>query len=215
MRICSVPECGKKHHSKGYCRNHAYIYNKRGYIPLKTKISKNEYIYVGGYYEIILCNPYGEEVSRTKVDEIDIGLLSKYKWHMDNHGYAKTGHKKSTPIRLQNLIIEHDPEMLVDHVNGDKLDNRRENLRVCTRQQNCWNSKKSERALSSKYKGVSLCRSDLKWVSSICLNGIPVTIGRYATEEEAAREYDSKAKELFGEFAKLNFKGEEDEVRKG
>jgi hypothetical protein len=93
---------------------------------------------------------------------------------------------------------------LIDHVNGDPLDNRLTNLRLCNHQQNSSNKKKYKG--SSVYKGVCFLKSRNKWMASICSNYKRKTIGLYDTEIEAAQAYDKKAMELHGEFSNLNFK---------
>ena len=108
---------------------------------------------------------------------------------------------------LQRLIMETPPRMVTDHINGDTLDNRRSNLRICT---NAENSRNCARVTTSRsgYKGVHCAkanRSKLPWRARIKHNYIEIQLGTFATKEEAARAYDKKAIELFGEFASLNF----------
>lgn len=92
-----------------------------------------------------------------------------------------------------------------DHVNGIGLDNRRENLRPCNQSQNGGNSQKTKRNTVSSYKGVWFDPSRDKWESKIAFNRKTIHLGRFDSEEKAARAYDDKAQELFGEFARLNF----------
>ncbi len=91
----------------------------------------------------------------------------------------------------------------VDHINGNGLDNRRENIRLCKHQQNMWNQP-SRRNTSSKYKGVTYFKRDGNWQAKIAPNGKTLQLGYFKTEVEAADAYNQKATELFGEFAKLN-----------
>lgn len=92
----------------------------------------------------------------------------------------------------------------VDHVNGNKLDNRRENLRMCSNSQNMAN-RRAPRVNRSGFKGVHFFKRDGTWRAAITQDYKTKHIGYYATPEEAARAYDIKARELFGEFAQLNF----------
>lgn len=91
----------------------------------------------------------------------------------------------------------------VDHVNLDKLDNRRSNLRAATMGQNMANTRKKT-GLSSKYKGVSFSVLNKNWRARIKKQGKEIWIGAFHTQEEAARAYNKSARALFGEFALLN-----------
>lgn len=92
----------------------------------------------------------------------------------------------------------------VDHINGDTLDNRRANLRKCLHSENGRNLRKWSSPTSSRYKGVCL-RPHGRWQGYICFKSKQVYLGLFDSEENAARAYDVKARELFGEFARLNF----------
>lgn len=95
----------------------------------------------------------------------------------------------------------------IDHVNGDGLDNRRSNLRVCTQAQNSANSRGRISRRLCKFKGLQYKNRLLTkpWLARITCNGKCHYLGYFATEEEAARVYDRKAVDLFGEFAHTNF----------
>lgn len=112
-----------------------------------------------------------------------------------------------SPVRqyLHAAITEIETsELDVDHKDGDTLNNRRDNLRPCLHALNCQNKKKTSSFTSSRFKGVSLTPSN-KWIAAISLNGRQSYLGSFNTEESAARAYDRRARELFGEFAKTNF----------
>lgn len=143
-----------------------------------------------------------------KVDDEDFEFLSKFFWHVSGkrfRGYAAInshdadGNKTST---LMHKLILDAPE--VDHRNGDTLDNQRHNLRPCTRQQNCFNMAPRLHAVS-RYKGVHQHKPSLRWRAQLTLDYKKIHLGYFPSEEAAARAYDAKAKELFGEFARLNF----------
>jgi hypothetical protein len=110
------------------------------------------------------------------------------------------------------LGLNHGDRSLVDHRNGNTLDNRRCNLRLATRAQNVFNTAKRKAKATSKYKGVTWSKQassngtkyDGKWRAQIRHNSKLIHIGMFTNELEAARAYNSKAKELFGEFARLN-----------
>jgi hypothetical protein len=122
------------------------------------------------------------------------------------HREYKDGYRRRRYVGLlfHHLIIGKPPKgMVVDHVQHDGLDNRKENLRIVTFQQNHWN-RKGQRNSSSNYKGVSLQKTSKKWMSQLWTNGKRIYIGSFSCEHEAALAYNKKAVELWGESALLN-----------
>jgi hypothetical protein len=114
---------------------------------------------------------------------------------------------KGKHSRLHRLIMKPKEHESIDHINGNGLDNRKSNLRICTNAENSRNKKKRDGKFTSKYKGVchhTNSRSLKKWYCQIAKDGKKIFIGRYSTEEEAALAYNKKATELFGEFASIN-----------
>ena len=101
-------------------------------------------------------------------------------------------------------------DMQVDHIKHNRLDNRKNKLRLCTNAQNAYNSRKKQRKASSQYKGVSWCSHTKKWKSQLCYEGFNMYLGYFDSELAAARVYDNTAEELFGEFACLNFPRKEE-----
>jgi hypothetical protein len=93
--------------------------------------------------------------------------------------------------------------MMIDHIDGDGLNNELSNLRICTNSQNQRNQK--VRVHSSQYKGVSWCKLTEKWIARIFFRGKQINLGKFDIEIEAGRAYDKIALELFGVFARTNF----------
>ena len=152
------------------------------------------------------CIPMTKEITLTNgmvalVDDCDYQELSVRKWRAKKNKrtfYAETSRKYEYP-QMHRAIMRPPDGMQVDHINGDGLDNRRINLRVCTNQQNSFNSAKRGKG----YKGVySHCG---KWQARIYKNLKQTHLGTYNTPEEAARAYDRGALKMFGEYAWLNF----------
>lgn len=143
----------------------------------------------------------------TIVDDADFEMLSAYTWRLlksrNKGGYACTGPGVDT-VLMHRLIMQAPPDKQVDHINGNRLDNRRENLRLVTNSQNNMNQKKQD-GTSSQYKGVSWDKSKQKWSSKIMLNGRTVNLGRYDDELLAAHVYDAAARYMFKEYARPNF----------
>jgi len=148
------------------------------------------------------------------VDDEDYERCNKHKWYACFSGtkvYARTCIKGKIPIwmRLHRFIMSPLPDQQIDHINNDGLDNRKENLRIATSTQNIANTPKHKThngtTPSSKYKGVCFFKATGGWVTYLRLHGKQMHLGYFTSEIEAAKAYDKKAKELFGEFAKLNF----------
>lgn len=146
-----------------------------------------------------------------KISEIDKDLnnLKTYEMFTSKHSstkYLMVKINRKTSY-IHKLVMERiiGRKLLnserVDHINGDGTDNRRENLRVCTHQQNMGNQ--SSRKGSSIYKGVSKTRTG-NWAARIWNNYKCINIGTFADEREAGKAYNQQAIKYFGEFAKLN-----------
>lgn len=142
------------------------------------------------------------------VDDDIFDEVSKHSWCIKN-GYAgrsaRDG-KKQLVIKLHRWIMGvTDPSICVDHINHDKLDNRRENLRTCTHTENMQNKTANSRGVSH-FKGVTLDsrKKKKKWRATIVVNKKQIYLGMYLTEEEASEAYNNAATKYFGEFASLN-----------
>lgn len=149
------------------------------------------------------------------VDNEDYEFLSQWNWTLNSQGYAirteyyqPRPNRKAHQYRMHHVIIGGKPPkgLEVDHINHNKLDNRKSNLRVVTRSQNVMNIgvRKSNK---SGFKGVYQSKRGDRvktWVAEIRKDGKRTCIGYYHTAKDAARAYNEKAKELHGEFAYLN-----------
>ncbi|MGB8422197.1 HNH endonuclease [Paraburkholderia sp.] len=140
------------------------------------------------------------------VDDYDFEDLSQFPWHVTAQGYAArtTPRPNQTQEKMHRRIMslkQGDP-LQVDHINGDRLDNRRSNLRICSGTQNMQNQR-IHCDNKSGYKGVRWCPwSKKKWMASIQANrGHQIYLGYYDTAEEAHEVYCLAADMLHGEFA--------------
>lgn len=149
------------------------------------------------------------------VDWDDFEPLSRMRWAavLMNKGklvYAyRTDRNPGETAPMARIILGcgRSRTLKVDHLNHDTLDNRRQNLRLCTSTQNGQNSFAAEDKIHSRYKGVSKKRggNTSRWCGKIVVHGYAIHLGYHATEKEAAQAYDKAAKIFFGEFACLNF----------
>lgn len=136
-------------------------------------------------------------------DDEDASLLQGKKWYVHNKKYAATtvyeGGGRSRILFMHNLILGSKG---IDHVNGNGLDNRRSNLRVCTHSQNMMNISR-HKDNKSGYKGVSWCKLNKRWKAQITINGKNTYLGLFATPEEAHKIYALKATQNHKEFARV------------
>lgn len=148
------------------------------------------------------------------IDADDFASVSAYKWCVIEmperpvtmwYAITATPGNNKKKIYLHRFIMDAPKGTVVDHINGDTLDNRRSNLRVCTYSQNNCNAihKKKNR---TGYRGVSA--NGRSYVAQIVLQGIRYRLGSFPTPKEAAVAYDRAAINLHGEFASLNFPDE-------
>lgn len=143
------------------------------------------------------------------VDDDMYDYLSKWKWCY-HKGYAArnelfitaSGEKARKLVRMHRVIMNAPDGMDVDHRWGDTLDNRKENLRICTRQQNSCN--KAQVNNTSGFKGVSWHKARNKWRAQIKLNQRQIHLGYFNNKTEAAKAYNAAALQYQGEFALLN-----------
>jgi hypothetical protein len=135
-------------------------------------------------------------------DAADEPLVLRYSWSV-SHGYPQTTIPGSRKIvRLSRLILdEQDASVFVDHINCNKLDNRRANLRRATRSENMWNRRPNRRG-ASLLKGVSRSGTGSRWIAQIRAHGEHYYLGTFETEEAAHAAYANAAKQLHGEFVR-------------
>ncbi|MAE82815.1 MAG: hypothetical protein CMB80_08785 [Flammeovirgaceae bacterium] len=150
-----------------------------------------------------LKTPKGEKIL---VDREDLPMLRQYKWRTNANADRSSkpyvyASNKGVLIFMHKLLMRPPKGMIVDHINGDVLDNRKSNLRVCTQKQNLKN-RLPNRNCVVRAKGVHICNG--KFRASIKSDNKRYDLGSYTEEIHAAIAYNVAAKILHGEFARVN-----------
>lgn len=138
------------------------------------------------------------------VDDDEYDFLSQFNWHLTSHGYAArnltVSKGRQAKILMHRVVVGSPPGKTVDHINGDRLDNRKENLRCGFPHEQAHARSRPFIAFKGVYAG-----SNGRYYARVKYRGTVYPCGGYATQEEAARAYDRKAIELLGERARTNF----------
>lgn len=206
VEVCCV--CGDRKHAsfegKPYCQKHFLQLQRYGKLLERTIYDSNDYIIHDDYVEIVMFDKNGIETGKTKVDLDQLEKLKEYKIYLKMHGnkpYATLNMPEGPKIRLNRFLLGYDdPEkwdgkIVIDHINGDSLDNRLINLREATIQQNMFNIKKKD-----SYIGVNYNKNNNKWVARISHNYKSKQLGTFNTQEEALLCRLKSEKELFQGF---------------
>jgi len=141
-----------------------------------------------------------------KVDDVDYESIIKTRWYLTNHGYAVT----NVGVRMHRLIINAKPGETVDHIDRDRLNNVRSNLRLVNASQNCLNRSKTTNTRCN-YKGAYHIKATGSWSSQLGYAGVFYSLGFYKSELAAAIAYNRKAKELSDYFVLNEIKLSEEE----
>ena len=205
MSSCKVDGCiklgkltkGRRYFELGYCGMHYQRFKKGKPLEGAGIRDSRSAIIEGDVAKI----PLGVNAKDgyAIVDRED-AWVDKYNWCLGEKagGYA-IGWVSGRNTRMQHLIIEQKPPLVTDHINHDRLDNRRSNLRLVTIQQNAMNSRPTAGRI---YKGVRHNRD--KWNAKLTFDGKSIDGGTFDTIEAAAEGYNRLATKHFGEYAKLN-----------
>jgi len=173
---CKIKGCNKPIRACGYCYKHyTQLRNKN---KIETKYDKNIINIFNNYAEVTLKNIYFKIVGKTLIDIENIDIIKKYKWCKNNEGYAQTTLKNNKVLRMHKLLCITKEGYIVDHINRNKLDNRKINLRQVNKSMNGFNCKLSKNNTSG-YNGVSFDKSKNKWIVQIKKNYKNCVLGRF------------------------------------
>lgn len=180
------------------CRRHCSQYYEMGKLYERTVKDPNEIIIRDTYAEILLYNKYHEEIARSKVDIEDVDLVSQYKWGLNNSNYCRNGTHR---ILLHNLIMgTYDKnKFTVDHINRDRLDNRKQNLRLVDFSMNGFNKGKQSNNTSG-HVGVSWDKQRQKWEAHIKINRKKKFLGYFNDINDAVKVRHDAEIEYYGEL---------------
>lgn len=143
--------------------------------------------------------------AKTVLYQCDLRFVYMYNWYYSTRGYAETNCRATRKnLKMHRLIMQPPTGMVIDHINSDPLDNRRDNLRICTQTENARNSKHQQRTKSG-LRGVYWSNKDRKWTARINTGGKFRSLGYFNNKIDAAVAFDTAARELYGTYAKLNF----------
>lgn len=200
QRVCEISDgcLGRMilyRREKMLCSRHYCQMQKRGKILEKTRQDRNDFIMYSDYIELILMDNLRErETGRAKIDKEKLEDVLVHKWHLSSNGYANT-RIKGRVVGLHRLVKGNSGKLWIDHKNGDKLDNRMENLRFAT---------PSENAANKKATRVYFYKPTKSWNARVYKDGKQV-YSRYFKEREVALTAQRKAHKIFyGEYAFAN-----------
>ncbi len=195
--VCSSTHETRKSELDGqiYCGKHRTQRRRHGKILERTRFDNNRILEREGHCELYIYDKNGNFKAISLIDKEDIEKIKKYKWHQFNNKYIATDLPNKKILRLHRYVLGlkklEDGE--VDHINGDRTDNRKQNLRIVTRSQNLMNRK--------GVKGYYFDNYYQKWKAEIIVNGKKFNLGSFDTEEEAKQSRLEAERVHFGEFS--------------
>lgn len=178
------------------CHKHYLQFKRHGKILTRTKFDLNEIVEnTDGFGTISLYNKDSEKIAESLFDLEDIDLIKNSKWCLDKNGYVKNSKQK-----YLHRVVMNEFEQYVDHINGNTLDNRKDNLRICSNADNLKNRVKLPKNNTSGIIGVRFRADRNKWYSEIQCNNQKINLGSYTNKEDAIKARLEAELKYFGEY---------------
>lgn len=180
------------------CNKHYQQLMRRGKTLDRTQQDPNEIITDGDTSWVIMYDINNNESARTIVDTQNLDIVTKYKWRLSTDGYAM-GRDADKTIMLHRILVGAPKGMVVDHINHNTLDNRNDNLRICTNQDNGRNKMTVSNNTSGR-NGVSWNKSSKKWMSYITVDSKMIYLGLFVNIADAITARENAENKYFGEY---------------
>ncbi len=161
-----------------------------------NKVRLNQYVYKEQYYEVILTNFEGKEIARAKVGKKDLKKVQICRWGYSNTTKTTQGFVKGHNTTMHQIILGKRKGKVIDHINHDRLDNRRQNLRYATKSQNAMN-----RGSITGITKVLRANGVEKWVAQIMVNYKHISLGVFMDKQDAINARKQAEVKYFGKFA--------------
>lgn len=203
MKKCSICESSTKVCNTEIgllCGKHYLQYKRYGEILGRTKYDPNEIKVERDYAVIVLYNHNSEPIAETFIDVEDVDKVKDCKWCLDKNNYVKNSRQE-----YLHRVIMTDTTLLIDHINGNTLDNRKSNLRVCSNSDNLKNRVRLPKNNTSGIVGVRFRKDRNMWYAELKADGIVHRLGSYPTKEEAIEARLKGELKYFGKYkSKIN-----------
>ena len=196
---CQVEGESRRKDGKVYCCKHYQQIRKYGRVLERTILTKNEIRVKGNICEMDLYGVNKEVVGTTIFDREFVNEVRKYKWSQIPRGYVR--HVRGG-VMLHRLILDAKQGDVVDHINRNPLDNRKDNLRIVSWSENGINKGKQSNNTSG-YTGISYDKKNKKWKVRLNKNKKMIWLGRYSKIEEAIEARKTAESAYFGEYTPI------------
>lgn len=160
----------------------------------------NKIIKYDNYAELVLETYNHQERARALISLDSISKVISYRWYLDNSGYVRSKYDRNKYVFLHRIILNLPDNKFTDHINNNKLDNRNENLRICTKAENNRNAGIQVNSATG-YTGVNLDKRRNKYRAYIKFNKKQIFLGYFNTIEDAAKVREQAEREYFKDFS--------------